>query len=100
MLCVCCCLWLHLFAAAAAGWDEILEGGLAEGATVMSWRVSQHSTAVVGGLADPFLRDFNRPQLVSSSVYPCRHYTAVLSGLVWRTLKLSNDCAEGATVMS
>lgn len=23
-----------------AGWDEILEGGLAEGATVMSWRVS------------------------------------------------------------
>lgn len=22
------------------GWDEILEGGLAEGATVMSWRVS------------------------------------------------------------
>jgi hypothetical protein len=24
-----------------AGWDEILEGGLAEGATVMSWRVSE-----------------------------------------------------------
>ena len=23
------------------GWDEILEGGLAEGATVMSWRVSE-----------------------------------------------------------
>jgi hypothetical protein len=24
-----------------SGWDEILEGGLAEGATVMSWRVSE-----------------------------------------------------------
>jgi hexosaminidase len=24
------------------GWDEILEGGLAEGATVMSWRVSPY----------------------------------------------------------
>lgn len=34
--------------AAAAGWDEILEGGLAEGATVMSWRVG-HSVCVGGG---------------------------------------------------
>jgi hypothetical protein len=33
-------LLLLLAPLCVTGWDEILEGGLAEGATVMSWRVS------------------------------------------------------------
>lgn len=36
-------------AVAAAGWDEILEGGLAEGATVMSWRVGHSLCVGLGG---------------------------------------------------
>jgi len=38
------------------GWDDILEGGLAPGATVMSWRGEQGGIAAANGGHDVVLR--------------------------------------------